>query len=223
MQEIKEFLTTRRSTKIKHIVAPAPTGEELQTILQTAARVPDHGKLNPWYFIVFERDNRAEFGKKLRLIWAKNHPDCTEEQLNHEENRFTRAPLVVAVISRIRESTIPQWEQILSAGACCYNLCLACNAHGYGANWLSEWYSFDDEIRASLNLEDTRDHVAGFIYIGTETEKNIERPRPDMAHIINHWTKDNIMDKKGGIYNKDGLPMPRQGFKLYAEKSSSKD
>lgn len=215
--QLSDFLQTRRSTKIKHMVSPAPVGDELQTILQTAARIPDHGKLNPWYFVVFEGDNRAAFGKHLRATWAKNHLDATQEQLDHEENRLTRAPLVIAVISRVRDATIPAWEQILSAGACCYNLCLACNAHGYGANWLTEWYAYDDDIRAALNLEDGRDNIAGFIYIGTETEANEERPRPDMNEIINHWTEDRIMDKKGNTYNKDGLPMPTQGFKIHAD------
>ena len=195
------------------MASPAPAGDELRGILQTAARVPDHGKLNPWYFIVFEGEDRAAFGKHLRAAWAKNHPDATAEQLTHEENRFTRAPLVIAVVSRIRDATIPQWEQILSAGACCYNLCLACNAHGYGANWLTEWYAYDDDIRAALSLEDGRDNIAGFVYIGTETEPNEDRPRPDLSEIINHWAEGTPAKNKGDIYNKDGLSMPVKGFK----------
>lgn len=192
------------------MTSPAPTGEELENILQIAARVPDHGKLNPWYFISFEGEDRAKFGKHLRQAWAKNHPDATEDQLNHEENRFMRAPLVIAVISRIRESTIPQWEQILSAGACCYNLCLACNAHGYGANWLTEWYAYDGDIRATLNLKDGRDNIAGFIYIGTEIDKNEERPRPNLNEIVNRFGEN--LNNKGDVYNRDGISLPRKGF-----------
>ena len=96
---LKQFLSNRRSTKLKSMTAPAPTGHELSEILKTAARVPDHGKLSPFYFIVFEGDSRAEFGKILRAAWAKDHVDATDEHLDHEENRMMRAPLVVAVIS----------------------------------------------------------------------------------------------------------------------------
>lgn len=209
-----EFLQTRRSTKLKNMASPAPTGAELAQILETAARVPDHGKLNPWYFIVFEGDNRVSFGAELSRIWHKKHPDATPEQLLNEEERLTRAPLVIAVVSRTRESTIPVWEQLLSAGACCYNLCLAANAKGYGTNWLSEWYCFDTDVRALLNLEDGRDNIAGFIYIGTETERSEERPRPDMAEIVNHWTPETAPLNKGDIYNKDGVGFIAKGFSV---------
>jgi nitroreductase len=211
---MKQTLKMRRSTKLKNMSAPAPKGAELKTILETAARVPDHGKLSPFYFIVFEGDARAQFGEHLRAAWEQDHGDATEEQLNHEQNRLKRAPLVVAVISRIRDAKIPAWEQILTAGAACYNLCLACNAHGYGTNWLTEWYAYHPKIRAALNLENGRDNIAGFIYIGTETEKQDDRQRPDMSAITNHWTNDKIMDNKGDIYNKDGMPMPNAGFEI---------
>ena len=155
------------------MTAPAPTGQELIDILTVGARVPDHGKLNPWYFVVFEGETRAKFGKKIREVYHRDHPDATEEQLLNEENRLTVAPLVVAVISRIRESKIPVWEQLLSAGACCYNICLAANARGYATNWLTQWYAFHPDIRDYLGLENERDNVAGFIFIGTATAPRI--------------------------------------------------
>ena len=192
---------------------PGPSAEELHEILTIAARVPDHGKLSPFYFIVFEGEKRAEFGEHLRNAWLKNHPDATAEQLNHEANRLMRAPIVVAVISRIRPSKIPAWEQILSAGACCYNLCLAANAYRFGANWLTEWYTYDADIRNHLGLEDGRDNIAGFIYIGTETEKQDDRARPDLSQITNIYG-NNDLQNKGDIYNKDGMDMPDRGFKI---------
>lgn len=218
-----DFLKHRRSTKLAHMTSPAPAGDELQSILQTAARVPDHGKLNPWYFIVFEGENRTAFGKHLRAIYARNNPDATPEMLDHEENRLMRAPLVVAVISRVREAIIPAWEQILSAGACCYNLCLACNAHGYGANWLTEWYSFDADVHALLNLEHGRDNITGFIYIGTETDKQDDRSRPDLDLLTNYWTENSVMNNKGESYNKDGLGLPKQGFTINADTDQPKN
>lgn len=205
-------LLTRRSSSAKKMTSPGPSADELEQILTAAARVPDHGKLNPWFFITFEGDARAEFGKQLRDIYAQNNPDATDKMLNKEEERLLRAPTVVAVISRIRPSTIPQWEQVFSAGAVCYNLCLAAQSLGYGANWLTEWYTFDEKARKALGL-DTRDTVAGFIYIGTPTEKLDDRPRPDMEKITNIWTSNMTTLNKGDIYDKEGLPFPDAGFK----------
>jgi len=199
-----ETLKTRRSSKVKDMTAPAPTGDELKEILTVGARVPDHGKLNPWYFIVFEGDARAQFGQKIREIYHQDHPDATQEQLWHEENRLTAAPLVIAIVSRIRESKIPVWEQLLSAGACCYNICLAANARGYATNWLTQWYAFHPDIRDYLGLENGCDNIAGFIFIGTATAKNEERDRPDINEITTFW-QPNAMINKGDIYNKDGL------------------
>ena len=211
---MKDYLQSRRSTKIKHMTAPGPNADELKEILQIAARVPDHGKLSPFYFIVFQGTERATFGKHLRHLWAQDYADATQEQLTHEENRFMRAPLVVAVVSRIRESKIPVWEQLMCAGACCYNLCLAANACGYGTNWLSEWYSFDERVHDILGLEKGRDNIAGFIYIGTATEVQDDRERPDLNDITNLWTSGQMPDKKGNNYNKDGAGIPHNGFTI---------
>lgn len=211
---MKEFLQTRRSTKVKMMSKPGPSSDELNDILEIAARVPDHGKLSPFYFVVFQGDARKEFGQHLARIWKNDHPDATQDFLDNEENRFMQAPLVVAVISRLRDAKIPAWEQILTAGACCHNLCLAANAHGYGTNWLTQWYYNHPEIRKVLNLENGHDNVAGFIYIGTETEKQEDRDRPNIELLINHWTSHNSNDKKGNNYNKDGLGSPHHGFTI---------
>lgn len=211
---MKDFLTTRRSTNLKHMAEPGPDAAQLQDILKIAARVPDHGKLSPFYFIVFEGQARADFGKKLREFWAADYADATEEQLQNEENRFMQAPVVVAVVSRIREAKIPAWEQMMSAGACCYNLCLAANAYGFGTNWLTHWYCFDKRVHDLLGLEEGRDNIAGFIYMGTATATQEDRERPDLDKIVNYWTFNSIMDKKGDEYNKDGLGLPIDGFKI---------
>ena len=211
---MKEFLQTRRSTKVKYMAEPGPSAEELKEILTIAARVPDHGKLSPFYFIVFQGEERAAFGKYLRDLWAADYAEATAEQLEHEEKRFMRAPVVIAVVSRVRDAKIPVWEQLMCAGACCYNLCLAANAHGYGTNWLSEWYSFDERIHNILGLEKGRDNIAGFIYIGTQTEAQEERERPNLDDITNFWTFDSSADKKGDNYNKDGLGRPHNGFTI---------
>lgn len=185
---MKQFLQNRRSTKVKHMAEPGPSADELRDILTIASRIPDHKKLVPFRFVVFEGDARAQFGQKLHDIFAKDNPDATSQQLKHELHRFEQAPMVIAVISCVKdEKNVPYWEQVLTAGAVTYNLCLAANAHGYGTNWLTEWYSYHPSINAELKLGEG-ETIAGFVYIGTETEKNPDRDRPNIDLIIKHWT-----------------------------------
>lgn len=203
-----QTLLTRRSSHIKTLKSPAPTSDELNLILTAAARVPDHGKLNPWWFIVFEGDKRQSFGEVLAQAWQKRDPNATPEKLADEQARLMHAPMVIAVISSIRESTIPVWEQHLSAGAACQNLCLAANALGYGTNWLTGWYSFDENVRQALKLA-PHDTIAGFIHIGTPTAVQDERPRAAISEIVNHdWQNT---PNRGQTYNKDGLGYDRRG------------
>ena len=184
---MKEFLQNRRSTKIKHMVTPAPSGDELNDILTTASRIPDHKKQVPFRFVVFEGDARTQFGQKLHDVFKQENPDATPQQLEFERDRFNRAPLVVGVISCVKdEKGVPYWEQVLTAGAVTYNLCLAVNAFGYGTNWITEWYSYHPSINAELKLGEG-ETIAGFVYIGTETEENPDRDRPNVDHITKHY------------------------------------
>lgn len=184
---IKDFFSTRRSTKIKHMAEPGPRGEELQDILTLAARVPDHKKLVPFRFIVFDGEARAAFGAQLKTIFHRENPEATPQQLEFEQQRFLRAPTVIAVISSVREhKDVPYWEQILCAGACCFNLCFAANAYGYGTNWVTEWYSYHPEINTLLDVKDG-ETIAGFIYIGSATETNADRDRPNIESITQFY------------------------------------
>jgi len=209
--DLIDTLLKRRSASAKTMSGPGPSAEERDIILKAGARVPDHGKLFPWWFIVFEGDARASFGDVIADAWSKREPQSTPEKIADEKKRFTRAPLVIAVISSPRESTIPVWEQILSSGAACHNICLAANALGYGANWISEWYAYDDTVRTALKLS-PQDHVAGFIYVGTPLTAPEERPRPDLTHIVNDdWQK---AENRGDNYAKAGLGYDLKGFSL---------
>ena len=184
---MRQYLSTRRSTKVKNMTEPGPSEEELQDKLTIASRVPDHKKLVPFRFVVFKGEAREQFGKSLHDVFLKDNPDATPQQLEFELNRFMRAPVGISVISSVKEEkSVPYWEQVLSAGACCYNLCLAANAHGFGANWLTEWYSYHPDINEALKLQGG-ETIAGFIYIGTETEKSSERERPNINNIAKHW------------------------------------
>lgn len=205
-----EALLSRRSTAIKALAAPGPTAAQMEEILTAAARVPDHGKLAPWWFVVFDGDSRAAFGKVLREAYKLEDADAAEAKLDLEAEKFLRAPVVVAVISRIKESKIPQWEQFLSAGACCHNLCLAANAMGYGTNWVTGWPTFNANVREALGC-DERDNIAGFIYLGTQAEKQEERDRPALADIVNVWS-EGYTPRKGDQYGKTGMGLPDKGF-----------
>ncbi len=211
MNNTINFLKTRRSSKVAKLTDPAPNEEQLKDILTIASRVPDHGKYHPWYFIVFKGEARHEIGKYLRTAYATENSDAEPAKLDLEAERLLRAPMVIAVVSRIREGKNPEWEQILSAGAACYNLCLAANAMGFGTNWLTEWYSYSPTFKRLMGLDD-RDHFAGFIYIGTPTEKQDDRERPDLAKIVTYWSKETSALNKGENYGQVGQGLPPKGF-----------
>lgn len=204
-------LLSRRSTAVKNLIEPGPSAEQIRTMLQAASRVPDHNKLAPWWFVTFEGDAREKFGEVLRKAYLLEDKDAAPAKLDLEAEKFLRAPLVIAVISRIKEGKAPQWEQILSAGAACHNLCLAANALGFGSNWLTEWPAFNEEVRAALGCDD-RDTIAGFLYIGTQKEKPEERERPALEDIVSHWS-DGYAPNKGDQYGREGAGLPRAGFK----------
>lgn len=187
MGDLAEHLATRRSVAVKWIIGPGPDSDALYRMMTMAARVPDHGKLAPWRFIVFEGDARAAAGEALAAIAQRTGRATDEEAIAAERERLSRAPVMVAVVSTAREHPkIPVWEQQLSAGAVCLNFLHAANAHGYAAQWLTEWIAFDEEAKAALGVKGG-ENVAGFIYIGTPDIKPTDRDRPDMDVIITRY------------------------------------
>ena len=187
-QETLELLMLRRSLTVKDMVHPGPSEKQLKQILEIGSRVPDHKKQVPWRFLTFEKSTRGKFGKILRTIFAKNNPKTNEKILDFEENRFLRAPLVIAVISTADKDNpkVPEWEQILTAGAVCQNILIASNAMGYASQWLTEWYAYDKVVLKELNLN-PNERIAGFIYIGTASKQPKERGRPDLANLVKKW------------------------------------
>ena len=188
-QETIGLLLRRRSAKPAMLADPGPTSEQLTTILTAATRVPDHKKLEPWRFIVFEGDARATFGRVLlKACLAEDKQTPSAARLETERTRFLRAPTVVAVISCVTANpAAPEWEQVLSCGAACFNLCLAANALGFATSWITEWYSYSPAVRAALRLA-TNERMAGFVYIGTAKETQSDRDRPQLARIVSRWT-----------------------------------
>jgi nitroreductase len=180
-----DLLLSRRSGSAKAMGEPGPSQDQLAAILKAGARAPDHGKLFPWRFIVFEGDGRERFGRMLgEILEAEGE---RERQIDEETKRFLRAPLVVGVISAARELIkIPVWEQELSAGAVCQNLLIAAHASGFVGNWITEWYAYHPKVKERLGLK-PGERVAGFIYIGTSAVELEERPRPEMDKIVSYF------------------------------------
>ena len=187
MPEAIDLLKTRRSVKAAELTGPGPSAAEIDTILTIASRVPDHGKLRPWRFIVFEGDARIAAGDKIAAAFAAKYPDATAEQTDKERERLTRAPLVIAVVSRAAEhKKIPEWEQVLSAGAAAMSLVFAAHALGYAANWITEWYAYDRQALDALGVAAT-ERVAGFVHIGMPARPPEDRPRPPLSEIVTRY------------------------------------
>jgi len=188
--ELIDFLDKRRSNLAKVMAGPGPDQETRDKILEIGARVPDHRKLAPWRFVIFEGESRDDFGQHISRAFKAANPDAPEDRASFEAGRFMRAPLIIAVISSPVECPrgTPKWEQELSSGAVCFNLCLAAQAYGFGAQWLTEWYAYDVAVNAALGVKDG-ECVSGFIYIGTPTAKSVPRARPLLDTVTKFWSQ----------------------------------
>jgi nitroreductase len=187
MPDALELLKTRRSVKPIELAGPGPTAAEVDTLLRIASRVPDHGKLTPWRFILFEGDARSAAGEAIASAFRADHPDATAEQIGFERKRLARAPLVVAVISRAGPHVkIPEWEQQLSAGASAMSLVLAAHAMGFAASWITEWYAYDRRVLDVLGLA-ANERIAGFVHIGRPAKAPEDRERPNLGAIVTRF------------------------------------
>ena len=178
------FLAKRRSASAMALAAPGPNAEQLAEILRIAARVPDHGKLAPWRFVILQGAAKDVFAERITQL-ADNQANPTKAKA--ALRKLTRPPVAVAVISRYIAGEIPEWEQRQSASAVCHQMLLAAAALGWGANWITDWYSYDPRATAILGLAEG-EQVAGYLYLGTTTEQPQERVRPDVAAITTEWS-----------------------------------
>ena len=186
-EDARTLLALRRSTSKRGLTTPGPSPDQLNDLLTVATRVPDHRRLAPWRFLVFEGGARDAFNHRAVEIQNHEHPDATDTMLADTAGYFTRAPVVIAVISSpdVTHKT-PVWEQELSCGAVCQNLLLAASASGWAGCWLTEWIAFSPGIDGLLGLTE-HERVAGYFYLGTATEDPQERMRPDLSTRISRW------------------------------------
>jgi len=184
-----DFLDQRRSVPARQLGEPGPDAAQLERLLQAAVRVPDHGKLVPWRLLAIRGDARARLGRSLAGIHARQEPDVAPSVLDKDRERFNFAPLIVVVIARIEADhpKIPAQEQLLSAGCVAYNLLLGAQALGFGAQWLTGWAAYDDEVAHLLGLG-ANERVVAFVHVGTAKEPAPERARPAIADVWSEWT-----------------------------------
>ncbi|MEO1205958.1 MAG: nitroreductase [Pseudomonadota bacterium] len=188
-EPVLSFLSQRRSVKAQLLTEPGPDASQLQTIITIGTRVPDHKKLTPWRFIVFQGAAHGRMGDSVaQACLEEEDAAASEVRLETERNRLLRAPLVLALISRtVEKPGVPEFEQVLSTGAVGLSVCLAANALGFGSQWLTEWIAYSPHVQKTLGLGDG-ERIAGFIYIGTPRERLADRGRPDVESVVTYWT-----------------------------------
>ncbi len=181
------LLDDRRSVPAKQLTEPAPDEAVLMRMLESAVRVPDHGKRTPWRFLVIRGDARHQLGQRLAARGLERDPDAGAAAVEKDRLRFSHAPLVLAVIAQLGpDAKIPEQERLLSAGCVCFALLQAAQAFGFGAQWLTGWPAYDTEVKRWLGLGE-HEHVVGFIHIGTPKLEAPERERPDPRDMLSEW------------------------------------
>lgn len=184
-----DVLNQRRSVPSRQLTEPGPDSAQLQQLLTAAIRVPDHGKLVPWRVLLIRGDARLRLGAELSALHVRNEPDVPPSVIEKDRQRFSFAPLIVAVIARIEADhpKIPAQEQLLSSGCVAYNLLLGAQALGFGAQWLTGWAAYDRDAATLLGLADN-ERVIGFVHIGTAREAAPERTRPPLESAVGEWS-----------------------------------
>ena len=179
------LLATRRSGKARDMIAPGPDAAQLRAILTAAMRVPDHGKLSPWRFVVIGAERRELLSATMAAVYLAEKPGAGRLEIDAIRGFALHAPCLVVVMARPAPSHIPEWEQLLSAGAACGLLCVAAHAHGFVANWLTGWAAYSPGVAAVL--AEPGERIAGYVFIGTPAQPLEERPRPDYDAVVRQF------------------------------------
>ncbi len=179
------LLHTRRSGKPRDMVAPGPTLAQMEQILKAAVRVPDHGKLAPWRFVIVGANQRDALSQLLTSAYSAENPNAGRLELAAMEQMARQAPSLVVALSSPKESKIPVWEQELSTGAACMQLLNAAHALGFVGGWLTGWPAYSDAVRDGFGAAPER--IAGFLFLGSPSRAQEERPRPAFDAVVSNW------------------------------------
>ena len=185
---MSDFYIKRRSVLARKMSSKTIPEEDLDKILSAGIRVPDHGALNPWKICVIKGNKLKQIDENIILSeFKKDNPNANEIQLETESKRFQRASVILAVLSvPVEHPKIPNWEMTLSSGAVCMNLLSCAQSLGYAAQWLTEWYAYNNKMLEYLGGRPEIDKISGFIYLGHKVEEPNERRRPDQKKVINY-------------------------------------
>ncbi|MEJ1161128.1 nitroreductase family protein [Prosthecomicrobium sp. N25] len=188
MPDALDLLKTRRTVAALQLGDPGPSEDEIRELVTIAARVPDHGKLAPWRFVLYRRADGPALAERLMPLYHARFPNAEPARVEQERGLFARSPITIGVISKAGEHPkIPEWEQVLSGGASAMNLVIAAHAMGYAAQWLTGWCAYDPEAAAILGAK-AGERFVGFVHIGTPKEKPAERPRPAVDDVLTVWS-----------------------------------
>jgi nitroreductase len=180
------LLETRRSGRPRELVGPGPDPKELKRILTIATRIPDHGKLSPWRFVVVDDDQRHELAALLHRA-LQEHDPCATSAHHEKADEFAQqgAALIVLVSAPVPDHKIPVWEQQLSAGAAGMQLLNAAHALGFVGGWITGWQAYSPMVNAAFCAEGER--IAGFVFLGRPGVELVDRPRPPLDSVVRPW------------------------------------
>ncbi len=182
---LSSYFATRRSGRPAQMIAPTPDTETIYAMIEMALRTPDHGKLAPWRFIIIDDERRKDFKALLAQVFLQDCPSASDNQIETACKMASYAPSLVIMIYSPKQSKIPIFEQLLSAGAVGMNFLHAAHIHGFVGSWITGWPAYHETIRQSFC--ETHEKIAGFFYLGTSDTELIERPRPIAHEHISHW------------------------------------
>ena len=186
LSSLATYLPTRRSGRPRNMVAPGPSDAQIEEIVTTAMRTPDHGKLAPWRVVSVATDQRAQLARDIKTAYLKERPEAGRMELDGLEAMAHEAPTLLVLLSSPVESTkIPLWEQQLSCGAFAMNILHATHALGFVGGWITGWPAYNEDVRDLFGSAPER--IAGFLYLGTSNIELTERPRPELRNILSFW------------------------------------
>lgn len=189
LSSLAAYLPSRRSGRPRNMVAPGPSNAQIEQIVATALRTPDHGKLAPWRVIAVASDQRAHLAQGIKSAYLKENPAAGRLELEGLEALAHEAPvLLVLLSSQVFSSKIPLWEQQLSCGAFAMNILHASHAMGFVGGWITGWPAYNDDVRDLFGSAPEK--IAGFLYFGTSNVELTERPRPELRNILSFWTPE---------------------------------
>lgn len=186
LTSLNSYLPSRRSGRPRNMIIPGPSEQQIENIVTTALRTPDHGKLAPWRVISVAEDQREFLAAELVKAYQVEKPDAGRLELEALETMAHQAPtLLVILFAPVTATKIPAWEQELSCGAFCMNILHAIHAQDFVGSWITGWPTYNDDIRDLFGK--APDRIAGFMFAGTADGELVERPRPELPRIFSKW------------------------------------